>query len=97
MLEHVKHYAEKAGSDCFVCFISSHGDLSSIACVEKKRTSVEIEELFKKANTSELTGHPKVFFIDACRSGNFVFKIFEWQRFEDVYLFQCFKSMFRYT
>lgn len=74
MLKHVQRYAKKAGSNCFICFISSHGDLSSIECVEKKRsredTSVEIEDLFEAANTKQLKGRPKLFFIDACRSGN---------------------------
>lgn len=83
-MKYVQHYAKKAGSICFICFISSHGDLSSIECVEKKHsredTSVEIEDLFEAANTKELKGHPKLFFIDACRSGNCVLKICEWER-----------------
>lgn len=82
MLRSVQHYAKKAESNCFLCFISSHGDLSSLECVKKTRRStekisVELEDLYEAANTEELKGCPKMFFIDACREGNCVLKNWE--------------------
>ncbi|VDI18073.1 Hypothetical predicted protein [Mytilus galloprovincialis] len=73
LIEHVKYYADKEKSKCFVCFISSHGNLEYVECVVKKdedeRTRlVKIENIFDKANTRRLANLPKVFFIDACRS-----------------------------
>lgn len=79
LMRHVKHYAEKPDSRCFVCIISSHGNLSSIECVKRKKrnrhrgneTSVQINDIFAAVNTQQLRNVPKVFLIDACRSGKY--------------------------
>ncbi|CAC5418066.1 unnamed protein product [Mytilus coruscus] len=67
LLQHVEAYASKADSKCFVCFISSHGDFSSIECMGGE--CVKTKDILKKANTVQLKGQPKCIFIDACRTG----------------------------
>lgn len=71
LLQHVETYASKDDSKCFVCFISSHGDFSSIEC---RGGDVKTKDILKKANTAKLKGQPKCIFIDACRTGMLSYK-----------------------
>lgn len=66
ILSLVCRYSKKEDSGSLICFISSHGDQTSIACTDG--SDVKINDIFKKANTDQLRDRPKVFFIDACRS-----------------------------
>lgn len=54
---------ENAGS--LICFISSHGDQTSLACPDGN--NVQIIDILKAAQTKELESCPKMFFFDACR------------------------------
>lgn len=65
ILRHVRRYSEKENSGSLICFISSHGDQTSIACPDGR--DVRISDILKTANTNQLRNRPKVFFIDACR------------------------------
>lgn len=55
-------------SGSLVCFISSHGDQTSLACPDGD--SVQIIDILERANTKQLELCPKVFFFDTCRSKN---------------------------
>lgn len=66
ILRLVRRYSKKENSGSLICFISSHGDQTSIACPDG--SDVRINDILKKANTDQLRNCPKVFFIDACRS-----------------------------
>lgn len=65
ILSLVRRYSKKENSGSLICFISSHGDQTSIACTDG--SDVKINDIFKKANTDQLRNRPKVFFVDACR------------------------------
>lgn len=65
ILRLVRRYSKKENSGSLICFISSHGDQTSIACPDG--SDVRINDILKKANTDQLRNCPKVFFIDACR------------------------------
>lgn len=52
-------------SGSLVCFISSHGDQTSLACPDGD--SVQIIDILERANTKQLELCPKVFFFDTCR------------------------------
>lgn len=68
ILDIVSWYSQKKDSASLICFISSHGDQTSLSCPDGN--DVEISDILNKALTTELDGCPKVFFIDACRSEN---------------------------
>lgn len=55
-------------SGSLICFLSSHGDQTSLMC--PNGDDVEIDDILKAANTDKLRNLPKVFFIDACRKYN---------------------------
>lgn len=65
ILRRVRRYSNKENSGSLICFISSHGDQTSVACPDG--SDVRINDILKKANTNQLRNRPKVFFIDACR------------------------------
>lgn len=58
-------------SGSLICFISSHGDQTSLACPDGD--SVQIIDILERANTKQLALCPKVFFFDACRKYCFLF------------------------
>ncbi|XP_071128093.1 cell death protein 3-like [Mytilus edulis] len=64
--KHISEYANRTGS-CFIVFLSSHGSNGNICGSDDKL--VKLEDLFRAANTLKLKGKPKLFFIDACRTG----------------------------
>lgn len=66
ILQLVDHFSRKEDSGSLICFISSHGCQTSLAC--PKGEDVQIFDILKKADTKELDKCPKVFFFDACRS-----------------------------
>lgn len=66
ILQIVNHYSRKEDSGSLICFISSHGCQTSLAC--PNGDDVQIFDILEKANTKELDKRPKVFFFDACRS-----------------------------
>lgn len=72
ILDIVSWYSQKKDSASLICFISSHGDQTSLSCPDGN--DVEISDILNKALTTELDGCPKVFFIDACRK--FFFFVF---------------------
>lgn len=66
ILSKVKFFSEKENLGSFVCFLSSHGNQTSLACPDGG--VVRINDILRAANTEQLKDKPKVFFIDACRS-----------------------------
>ncbi|CAC5374415.1 CASP8 [Mytilus coruscus] len=64
--KHISEYANRSGS-CFITFVSSHGSNGNVCGSDDKL--VKLEDLFRAADTSKLKGKPKLFFIDACRTG----------------------------
>lgn len=66
ILSKVKFFSEKENLGSFVCFLSSHGNQTSLACPDGG--VVKINDILRAANTEELKDKPKVFFIDACRA-----------------------------
>lgn len=68
ILDKVGRYSCKEDSGSLICFISSHGDQTSLACPDGE--DVQIFDILKKAQTKQLEKCPKVFFFDACRSQN---------------------------
>lgn len=66
ILETIEYYAKKRNSGSLICFISSHGDQTSLSCPNGE--SVNIIDILKRAKTKELESCPKVFFFDACRT-----------------------------
>lgn len=66
LLKKVRCYSRMNDSGSLICFLSSHGDQTSLAC--PNGDDVEINDILKAANTDQLRNLPKVFFIDACRS-----------------------------
>lgn len=70
ILKIIHHYSTKTDSESLVCFLSSHGNQTSLKCsVQKKddEKSVKISDILQIANTKELYDCPKIFFINACR------------------------------
>lgn len=65
ILDKVGRYSCKEDSGSLICFISSHGDQTSLACPDGE--DVQIFVILKKAQTKQLEKCPKVFFFDACR------------------------------
>lgn len=65
ILNEVKFCSEKENVDRFICFISSHGNQTSLACPDGG--CVRINDILSAANTKQLENKPKVFFFDACR------------------------------
>lgn len=61
----VGYYSRKIDSGSLICFISSHGYQTSLAC--PNGDYVQIFDILKMAKTKELDKRPKVFFFDACR------------------------------
>lgn len=71
ILKTVTSYASKANSGQLICFLSSHGDATSLACYapdEHDERTVNIIDILRAADTKERENCPKIFFIDACRS-----------------------------
>lgn len=66
ILSKVKLCSEKENVDRFICFISSHGNQTSLACPDGG--VVRINDILSAANTKQLENKPKVFFFDACRA-----------------------------
>lgn len=66
ILNKVKFCSEKENVDRFICFISSHGNQTSLACPDGG--FVRINDILSAANTKQLENKPKVFFFDACRA-----------------------------
>lgn len=66
ILAKVGLYSCRGNSNSLICFISSHGDQTSLACPDGE--VVQIFDILKKAETKQLEKCPKVFFFDACRS-----------------------------
>lgn len=66
ILAKVKRYSEKTNSGSFICFLSSHGDLTSLSCPDGNE--IEIATILNEAKKREIQACPKIFFIDACRS-----------------------------
>lgn len=70
ILQTVKEYASKADSGHLICFLSSHGNETSLSCSaphDEDERKVKIIEILKAADTEERKKNPKIFFIDACR------------------------------
>lgn len=70
ILNTINYYASKTDSKSLICFLSSHGNQTSLACPVKAASdekSVKILDILMKANTEQLKTRPKLFFIDACR------------------------------
>lgn len=89
ILDKIKELACKEDSTRLICFLSSHGDETSLACPIKnpsstygnitdvtskavpmtacEEKSVQIIDVLRCANTTQLINSPKIFFIDACR------------------------------
>lgn len=65
IIQKVKKYSVKKNSGKFICFLSSHGDQTSLSCPDGN--DIEIYDILMAANTKRLHDCPKVFFIDACR------------------------------
>lgn len=65
ILRLVDLYSKKKDSGSLICFLSSHGNQTSLGCTDG--STVKIIDILGKANTDELKNRPKVFFIDACR------------------------------
>lgn len=65
ILAKVGLYSCRGNSNSLICFISSHGDQTSLACPDGE--VVQIFDILKKAETKQLEKCPKVFFFDACR------------------------------
>lgn len=65
ILAKVKRYSEKTNSGSFICFLSSHGDLTSLSCPDGNE--IEIATILNEAKKREIQACPKIFFIDACR------------------------------
>lgn len=65
ILETIEYYARKRDSGSLICFMSSHGDQTSLLCPNGE--DVQIIDILKRAKTKELESCPKVFFFDACR------------------------------
>lgn len=65
ILDKVRRYSCKEDSGSLICFISSHGDQTSLACPNGE--NVQIFDILEKALTKQLERCPKVFFFDACR------------------------------
>ncbi|XP_048771611.1 caspase-3-like isoform X1 [Ostrea edulis] len=61
ILEIVKWYASKTDSKSFVCFLSSHGDSTSLLGADGN--DVKIKDIFAAANTKQLKKRPKTFFL----------------------------------
>lgn len=64
-------YASKPDAKSLICFLSSHGNATSLQCQTATKDdcgTVEISDILSKANTPQLKGCPKIFFIDACRT-----------------------------
>lgn len=69
ILDTVHDLASKKYSAKFICFLSSHGNATSLVCRrEHGEDKVKIKDIFKSADTPQLKDCPKIFFIDACRS-----------------------------
>lgn len=66
ILETIEYYARKRDSGSLICFMSSHGDQTSLLCPNGE--DVQIIDILKRAKTKELESCPKVFFFDACRT-----------------------------
>lgn len=63
--------------DCFVCFILSHGDESSLYCVDGSMVSVKtVVSAFHANKCISLAGKPKLFFIQASRGNEFPSGVF---------------------
>lgn len=71
ILDTIKELASKEDSTRFICFLSSHGDNTSLVCPRNAygEENVKIRDVLKCANTPQLKDCPKIFFIDACRTG----------------------------
>lgn len=69
ILDTIKEFASKEDSTRFICFLSSHGDNTSLVCPRNAygEENVKIRDMLKCANTPQLKDCPKIFFIDACR------------------------------
>lgn len=65
ILKKVKDFSNTKNIDRFICFLSSHGNETSLACPDGG--VVLINDILSAANTKQLENKPKVFFIDACR------------------------------
>lgn len=65
ILSKVKLFSNKKNIGSFICFISSHGNQTSLACPDGGM--VQINDILLAADTKQLKNKPKVFFIDACR------------------------------
>lgn len=65
ILKKISEIAREPNPGSFICFMSSHGDLTSLACSTGR--SVKYSEILDAADTMELEKHPKIFFFDACR------------------------------
>lgn len=71
ILDTIKELASKEDSTRFICFLSSHGNETSLVCPMNAygEENVKIRDVLKCANTPQLKDCPKIFFIDACRTG----------------------------
>lgn len=71
VLDTIKALASKEDSTKFICFLSSHGDNTSLVCPRNAygEENVKIIDVLNCANTPQLKDCPKIFFIDACRTG----------------------------
>lgn len=71
ILDTIKELASKEDSTRFICFLSSHGDETSLVCRMNAygEETVKIRDVLRCANTPQLKDCPKIFFIDACRTG----------------------------
>lgn len=66
ILQKVAQYSRMENAGSLICFISSHGNQTSLACPDGN--NVQIIDILKAAQTKELESCPKMFFFDACRS-----------------------------
>ncbi|XP_075045587.1 caspase-3-like [Mixophyes fleayi] len=60
---------------CFACAVLSHGNENGIFARDQNFTLNWLVDFFNKRNCKSLAGKPKLFFIQACRGGEYDFGI----------------------
>lgn len=64
----VQECSQRAGGDCFVCCVLSHGEAKGVLGCDNEVLPIEdILTPLKGHNCQALAGKPKLFFIQACR------------------------------
>lgn len=73
MMKAIRHVAEKDHSqyDCFVCFVLTHGAEHKL--LGSDGNTIQLKEFISAVSDQHcatLKGKPKLFFIEACRTGD---------------------------